>query len=290
MRYILPALLLTAAALSAQQPQRDASPAQQLMRQATRLDVEGRHAESRAIFQRLIDSASTPRELAAARRAMARSFGFDRNCGEAMRYELMVIDYWKTREAEEPQNAFYQQGEMANEGARICFDAGALDSAEKYYRLGSELGNREPEPRTHPRSLWDFRLAHALARIEARRGNRGAALLHLTQARHALYTDTAMARDQERFFPYLVGYVSLQLDDLANAEAELKKALAMRGNDRDPYMHVLLGMVYEKQGRTAEMREIYAKAYDLATAHNPPAAFARPFTREKLGLRVPPAP
>jgi hypothetical protein len=67
-----------------------------------------------------------------------------------------------------------------------------------------------------------------------------------------------MARDQERFFPYLVGYVALYTNDLATAEAELKKALAMRGNDRDPYMHVLLGMVYEKQGRTAEMREMYA--------------------------------
>ena len=260
------------------------------MREATRLDVEGRHAESRAIFQRLTDSATTARDTAAARRAMARSFGFDRNCGESMRYELMVIDYWKTREAEEPQNAFYQQGEMANEGARICIDAGALDSAEKYYKLGSELGLKEPAPKTHPKSLWDYRLAHAMGRIAARRGNKAEALRQVALARQALDSDTAMARQQERFFPYLEGYVALYTDDLATAEAKFKQTLAMRGNDRDPFMHALMGLTYEKQGRMAEARDMYTKAYDLSDGHNPPAAFARPFAREKLGLRVPDAP
>lgn len=284
-------LAFSAASLLAQeQQQRQPSPTQLAMREATRLDPQGRHAESRAIFQRLIDSASTPRELASARRAMARSFGFDRNCGEAMRYELMVIDYWKTREAEEPQNAFYQQGEMANEGARICIDAGALDSAEKYYKLGSELGLKEPEPKTHPKSLWDYRLAHAMGRIEARRGNKAEALRHVALARQALDSDTAMARQQERFFPYLEGYVALYTDDIATAEAKFKQMLAMRGNDRDPFMHALLGMTYEKQGRMAEARDMYTKAYDLSDGHNPPAAFARPFAREKLGLKVPDAP
>jgi 3-oxoacyl-(acyl-carrier-protein) synthase len=43
-------------------------------------------------------------------------------------------------------------------------------------------------------------------------------------------------------------------------------------------------MTYEKQGRTADARAMYDKAYALATAHNPPAAFARPYARQKLGL------
>ena len=279
---------LAASQLGAQQQQREPSRRQQLMRAATFLDSQGRHDQSRAIFETLIETATNARDTASARRAMARSFGFDRNCGETMRYELMVIDYWKTREADEPQNAFYQQGEMANEGARICIDAGALDSAQKYYTLGSELGNREPEPRTHPKSLWDYRLAHAMARIEARRGNRAAAMRHVAAARRALDSDTAMARSQERFFPYLEGYVALYLNDLARAETKLKETLAMRGNDGDPFFHALLGMTYEKQGRAAEARQMYERAYELSDGHNPPAAFSRPFAREKLGLKPEP--
>ena len=49
-------------------------------------------------------------------------------------------------------------------------------------------------------------------------------------------------------------------------------------------MHALLGMTYERMGREADARAMYQKAYDMATAHNPPAAFVRPFARRKLGL------
>ncbi|HEV8355986.1 MAG TPA: tetratricopeptide repeat protein [Gemmatimonadales bacterium] len=48
-------------------------------------------------------------------------------------------------------------------------------------------------------------------------------------------------------------------------------------------MHCLLGMTYEKQGKAAEAKAMYEKAYGLATGHNPPAAFARRFAREKSG-------
>ena len=47
-------------------------------------------------------------------------------------------------------------------------------------------------------------------------------------------------------------------------------------------MHCLLAMTYEKMGHQEEAKELYQKAYDLATAHNPPPAFARPFARKKL--------
>jgi tetratricopeptide (TPR) repeat protein len=254
------------------------------IRLASRLDTQGRHAEARAAFQRLIDSATTPGARAAAQRRMAMSYGFEGDCANAVRYEEMVIAYWRTREREEPQNAFYQQGEMANEAARVCIDAGDLETAEKYYRLGSELGLKEPEPKTHPKSLWDFRLHHALARIAARRGNAGEAKRHVEAARAALASDTAMAAQQERFFPYLTGYVALYTNDLKTAEAELTRAIALRGNDRDPFMHVLLGLTYEKLGQQDKANALFRKAYDLSTAHNPPAAFSRPFARKKLGL------
>jgi Flp pilus assembly protein TadD len=41
-------------------------------------------------------------------------------------------------------------------------------------------------------------------------------------------------------------------------------------------------MTYEKLGDAAQARQSFQKAYDLATAHNPPAAFTRPFARKKL--------
>ena len=79
-------------------------------------------------------------------------------------------------------------------------------------------------------------------------------------------------------------YVTLYTNDLKTAEAELTKALAMAGNQSDPFMTCLLAMTVEKLGQAAKAKELYEKAYGLATAHNPPAAFVRPLARKKLGL------
>ena len=252
------------------------------LREATQLDLDGKTTEARVIFQRLIDNAADPAARAAAQRSMAMSYAFDGDCANTVKYEEMVIDYWKTREQAEPQNAFYQEGEMADEAARVCIDAGDLDTSERMYRRGYDLGVKEPEPKKNPKSLWDFRLAHALGRIAARRGDKAEAQRQVAAARRALDGDPKMAAQQERFFPYLVGYVALFTNDLKTAETELTKTLAMQGNQSDPFMNCLLAMLYEKQGQAAKAKELYQKAYDMARAHNPPAAFARPFARKKL--------
>jgi tetratricopeptide (TPR) repeat protein len=257
------------------------TPRSDSLRQAQRLDTDGRHQESRAIFQALIDNAPTPAERAAAQRRLALSHAYDGNCARAIEYEEMVIAYWVTRREAEPQNAHYQEGEMANEAARICIDAGALDEAERMYRRGSELGNREPEPRTHPKSLWDYRLAHALARLAARRGNAEEAKRHVAEARRILDSDRTMAEDQEAYYPYLVGYVALYTNDLTTAEAELTKAMAALPND--PFQVVLMGLTYEKKGDAAKARGLYEKAFEMATGSNPPNVHSRAFTRKKLG-------
>jgi tetratricopeptide (TPR) repeat protein len=252
-------------------------------RTATRLDVDGKTAEARAIFQAQADNAPDAAARAAAHRNIAMSYGFDGDCANAVKYEEMVIAYWVTRESAEPQNAFYQQGEMANEAARLCIDVGQLDIAEKYYRRGSDLGNKEPAPRTHPKSLWDYRLSHALARLAARRGNKAEAAKQVAEAKRILAGDSAMATAQARFLPYLEGYVALYTGDLAGAERELTKALAIQGNATDPFMTQLLAVTYEKQGKNAEAKALWQKAYDLSTAHNPPAAYTRPVARKKIG-------
>jgi tetratricopeptide (TPR) repeat protein len=253
------------------------------MREANQLDLKGETAQARVIFQKIIDTATVPAAKAAAQRAMAMSYAFDGDCANTVKYESMVIAYWATREQAEPQNAFYQEGEMANEAARVCIDAGDLAVADQWYRKGYELGVKEPAPQTHPRSLWDYRLAHALGRLAARKGDKAEAERQITNARHILDSDTAMAAQQERFFPYLVGYVALYTNDLPTAEAQFSKAVAMRGNERDPFMHCLLAMTYERMGRQSEANAMYKKAYGMATGHNPPAAFVRPFVRKKLG-------
>ena len=93
-----------------------------------------------------------------------------------------------------------------------------------------------------------------------------------------------MASQQERFFPYLQGYVALYTGDLKTAESRFTEMLNVRGNQSDPFMNSLLAMTYEKMGDKAKADELYKKAYDLATAHNPPAAFVRKFVRDKLDL------
>ena len=244
------------------------------------LDVLGATTDARVVIQRAIDGAADPAAKAAAQRTMAMSYAFDGDCANTVKYEELVIGYWKTREQAEPQNAFFQQGEMANEAARVCIDAGDFAAAEKWYRTGSELGLKEPAPKTHPASLWDFRLAHALGRLASRRGNLAEAQRQIAAARKALDSDPAMAGEQERFFPYLVGYVALYTGDLKVADTELTKAVA--ANSNDPFMQCLLAMVYEKTGRADQARDSYEKAYAMAVAHNPPAAYARRVGRQKL--------
>ena len=255
---------------------------------ANLLDLLGMTADARTAFKRAIDAASDPAAKATTQRAMAVSYAFDGDCTNAIKFEQMALDYWVTRETAEPQKAFYQEGEVANEAARICIDAGKLDQADTWYRKGYDLGMKEPAPKTHPKSLWDFRLAHALGRLAARRGNAAEAQKQIAAARQALDSDPAMAAlQQERFFPYLVGYVALYTNDLAKAETELKKTTEMTGNTTDPFMLCLLGMTYEKAGKKAEATATYQKVLGLATNHNPPSAFARPFVRKKLGLSIP---
>ncbi|HTP31220.1 MAG TPA: hypothetical protein VMJ75_03540, partial [Candidatus Acidoferrales bacterium] len=167
---------------------------------ATMLDNLGATADARKVFQRALDAAADAGAKANWQRQMAMSYAFDGDCRNTVKYEQMVIAYWQTQEQAQPQNAFYQEGEMANEGARGCIDSGDLETAEQWYRKGTEMGLKEPEPKTHPSSLWNFRLEHALGRLAARRGNKAEAAKHVAAARKILDGDASMAAQQERFY------------------------------------------------------------------------------------------
>lgn len=209
---------------------------------------------------------------------MAMSWAFEANCAKTLEYEQKVIDYWTTQESAQPDNAFYQEGEMANEGARICIDAGDLDAAAKWYQKGHDLGLREPGISEDRKALWEYRLEHAKARIAARRGNRAEAEKHVAGAKAALTRMTTSRAQQENFLPYLTGYVALYLGDYDAALADLLKA------QKDPFTQSLLGQTYEKLGQHDKAMEQYRLAA-AANGHNPPAAYGIPFAKKKLGER-----
>ncbi|MFI5232268.1 MAG: tetratricopeptide repeat protein [Gemmatimonadales bacterium] len=260
------------------------------LRLASKFDLDGDYAHARTIFQKLIDDAPDPAAKAQAQRQLAISYAFSSECASAAILENKVIQYWRTQESADPQNAFYQEGEVSNESARICFDAGDYDAAEKYYRRGSALGLREPAPKTHPASLWDFRLTHALARINVRRKNYAEAAKLIDRARKILDSDKAMAAQQERFYPYLLGYAGLYANiqdgyrlaaeyNFGEIEHNLLAATRAKGNENDPYFHWLLAEFYSETNRV--IAECHM-ALDRATAHNPPSAYVHAHAKECL--------
>lgn len=248
-----------------------------LINQAVQLDLDGKGEQARELLQKAIDAAPSPVARANAERAMAMSWAFESDCAKTGEYEQKVIDYWVTQEAPDPGRAFYQEGEMADEAARVCIDAGDLDAAAEWYRKGHELGLKEPNIDADRKALWEYRYEHALARIAARRGNRAEAEKHVAAAKAVLEKMTGLRAQQQTFFPYLTGYVAFYLGDYKTALADLEKA-----NQNDAFIQCLIGQTYEKLGDKEKATEYYRNAFAVR-GHNPPAAYAKPFARKKLG-------
>jgi tetratricopeptide (TPR) repeat protein len=201
---------------------------------------------------------------------MAMSYAFDNDCRNTARLEEQVFDYYVS------VDDFYNQGEILNEAARVCIEAGDFDTAERLYKRGRDAGLQEPGIAPDRVALWNFRTEHALARLAARRHQPAAAQRHVAAAKTILDANPEMAKAQAVFFPYLTGYVAFYGGDYKTALADLQQA-----NQSDPFIQVLLGETYEKLGDSAHARDCYQRAAKT-TAHNPPAAFARPFATNKL--------
>ena len=234
------------------------------------LDLLGKGAEARTYFAAAIKAAPSPQAKAQAQRAMAMSYAFEGDCANTGKYEQQVFDYYVST------GDFYQQGEIANEAARVCIDAGDLKAAERWYRQGHDAGMQQPDIPADRISLWQFRWEHAQARIAARRGNKAEAQKHVAAAKALLDKDAKMAEAQAIYFPYLTGYVALYTGDYKTALEDLAKA-----NQNDPFIQCLMGQAYEKLGEKEKAMECYGKAA-ATTAHNPPAAYSRPFATKKL--------
>jgi tetratricopeptide (TPR) repeat protein len=233
------------------------------------LDLMGKYADARKHFEQAIAAASTPEQKAQGQRSMAMSYAFENDCDGAAKYEAPLYEEYLSK----PD--YYMAGEIANELARVCLEAGKFDTAEKWYRMGYAAGMQEPDIKPARKDLWNFRWEHAQARIAARRGDKEAAAKHVEAAKAALATGTN--KDQEQFLPYLTGYVALYTGDYQAALADLQKA-----NQNDPFILALIAQTYEKLGDKAQATEYYRKALG-SNAHNPPNAYAHPLAKRKLG-------
>jgi Flp pilus assembly protein TadD len=236
------------------------------------LDLAGQYADARNYFQKAADLAPAAENKNRALRAIAISYGFEGNCPGATKYEEPL--YRQYLDAKD----FYNAGEVANELARLCLDAGRIDEAERWYRTGTEAGLKEPDIKADRQDLWHYRLEHALARIAARRGNKPEAEKHVQAAKEILDRGN-MPAQQKEYFPYLAGYVALYTGD---AQAALTQLL--QGNQNDPYVLGLIGQACEKLGQQDKAMEYYRKVM-AATIHNPTSAGSRPLARQRLAAR-----
>ena len=156
------------------------------------LDLMGQGEEARQYLGKAIQVADTPERKAMAQRAMAMSYAFEGNCKKTVQYEQQVFDYYGS------VKNFFQQGETADEAARVCIDSGDLDSAYEWYKTGHETGLKEPDIKPARQDLWEFRWEHAQARIAARRGNQAEAQKHVAAAKTIL--DKGTNPEQHNFF------------------------------------------------------------------------------------------
>ena len=232
------------------------------------LDLLGRYAEARKYFEQAIKVAANDLEKAQAHRALAVSFGFDRDCKGAEKADRSAYEFFHAA----PD--FYSAGEVADEIGRLCLDAGDLDTAYSWYRKGFDAGLQETDIPPARRDLWNFRWAHARARIAARQGRFAEARKYVAAARAIL--DKGTNPDQQIYFPYLTGYVAFYAGDYAAALAELEGAAP-----NDPFIQCLIAQCYEKLGDRTKALEYYRRAAG-STAHSVPAAYARPFASAKL--------
>ena len=231
------------------------------------LDSMGKGEEARKYFA-IAMLADTPEGKTAAKRAMAMSYAFEGNCGKTIEYEQQVFDFYGGAKN------LSQQGEIADEAARVCLDSGDLDAASKWYNIGHDTGLKEPDLKPARKDLWDFRLENAAARIAARRGDKMAARQHVAAAKAIL--DKGTNPEQAPFLPALQGYVAFYTGDYKSALEDLSKA-----NQNDSFIQCLIAQSYEKSGEKEKAMEYYRKAAS-SPSHNPAAAYAVPFAKKKL--------
>ena len=276
-------------------------PAQDLVAQARRLDLDGKQDAAIALYRQAIDrdpasfdahyglarALDLTGDYADARRHFAQAIALAPDGAKDQALRMMAISYVFTGDASEAGRYFEQvfdrhtaarnvdaAAEVANELGRVYLEFGDLDGAGRWYRKGYETASRQPNRPASTVDLVEFRWAHAQARIAARRGDAPEARRQEAAAKRLL--DKGTNQDQRPQYPYLVGYVHFFLNEYDGAVTELQKA-----DQSDPFILVLLGQSYEKLGNAARAREHYTKALS-SSSHAVNNAFARRIARQRL--------
>lgn len=231
------------------------------------LDLKGDYVQAHRELAQAIDLAP-PQSKVQTQRTMAVSYAFQHNPAQAAKYAEPAFN---SQLAAKDYNG---AGETADELARIYLESGDTDNAETWYRKGHEISFLKSNMTAAEKDLWNFRWEHAQARIAARRGRRSEAEQHVAAAKAIL--DKGAIANQQRFFPYLQGYVAYYAADYTGAIADLKKA-----DQHDPFILLLLAQASEKSGQRAQAMDYYRQILAINT-HNPTNAFARPVAKGKL--------
>ena len=203
-------------------------------------------------------------------RTTAVSYAFQCDLPQVTKYEQQAFD------AQIKDQKFTDAAGTANELARIDLECGDIPAASKWYQTGYDTTLRAPNLSDADRDLWEFRLQNAKARIAAREGKQSEASAEEAAAKATL--DKGKIPDQQRFYPYLAGYVAFYAGDYKTAIDQLLKA-----DQKDPFILVLLAQTYEKNGNQAEATKYYKQVL-TNNSHNPTNAFARPLAQKKLGV------
>ncbi len=226
-------------------------------------------SKARSYLEKAIELAPPARRIQALR-TMAVSYAFQCDLPQVAKYEQQAFD------SQMKDQTFTDAAGTANELARIYLECGNVPEASKWYQTGYDTAVRQPNLPEADRDLWQFRWENAKARIAAREGKAKQADDDVAAAKVAL--DKSRNADQQRFYPYLTGYVAFYEGNYKTAIAELQKA-----DQKDPFILSLLGQAYEKLGDQAEAMKYYRQVLTINT-HNPTNAFARPLAKKKLGI------
>jgi tetratricopeptide (TPR) repeat protein len=234
------------------------------------LDLMGEYSKARTHLDDAIEVAPPDRRVQALR-ATAVSYAFQCNLPQVTKYEQQAFD------RQMADQKFTDAAGTANELARIDLECGDIPAASKWYQTGYDTAMRAPGLPDADRDLWTFRLQNAKARIAAREGNQAAASAEEAAAKATL--DKGKIPDQQRFYPYLAGYVAFYAGDYNTCIDQLQKA-----DPKDPFILVLLAEAYEKSGNQSEAMKYYRQVLTI-NSHTPANAFARPQAEKKLAAK-----
>lgn len=298
MRFVLLALVLLASACGGAA---DTEAVDAIVREARQLDLDGRHEDAIARFREALERApdsfdvhygigralDLAGEYEDARRHFARAIELAPDALREQALRMMGIAWTFAGDAARAE-PFFQQvfdarltagnfagaAEVANEIGRVHLELGDPDAAERWYRTGHETAARESGRPESQVDLAALRLAHAEARVAARRSRPDEAQAQVAEVRRIL--DKGTNADQEVYYPHLVGYVAFHLGDPESAVPALENA-----DQEDPFVVALLAQAHEILGHQDRALDYYRLTLDSAS-HGVANAFVRPLARRKV--------